>query len=150
MKTYTVYSTVGQQQHVVDTYGTTWGEIQAELRAAGVRIDGMQVVTGESQVTLDSSQAIIPATESTLFLLPQKVKSGYFAGSEDDEDDCGCDDDDDTPVGRVKAKVREIGENVNELYSMLEALEKTSPTDPTVQKLKNKASELQKNLGLWD
>lgn len=150
MRQFTIYATVGQQTHVVDTHGSNWGEVQQELRAAGVKVDGMKAITGESQITLESAQAVIPTTESTIFLLPQKVKSGYHPDDYGDDEDCGCEDeDDDTPLGRVKAKVQEIGQGINELYSMLDELGEEA-SNPAVQHLKSKADELKKNLGLWD
>lgn len=150
-KQVTVYSTVGQKKDVVSVEGSVWSQVRSELSAAGVDVNGMQAVIGESQVSLESPQAQVPDSDFTLFLLPQKVKSGY---SPDDEDDCGCDDDeededDSSLVGQIKGKIREIGANVNDLYSMVGQLEQSS-VDPKIQELKSKAEQLKRDLGLWD
>lgn len=79
----TVYNTVGQQRQTVNVpdHVGTWCELQQVLTTSGVRYDGMKVVVGESQVTLESNEAQLPTGEFTLFLMPQKVRSGGLFSS---------------------------------------------------------------------
>lgn len=72
----TVYNTVGQNRKAVSTDVPTWGELQAVLSSNNIPFSGMSVVIGETQVTLESSAAHLPEQDFTLFMMPQKVKSG--------------------------------------------------------------------------
>lgn len=71
-----VYNTSGQNNKVIDSSATTWGDLKSDLDAHGISYSGMKVVVGETQNTLESVQAVLPEGEMTLFLMPQKVKSG--------------------------------------------------------------------------
>ena len=52
----------------------TFGELKAELK--NVKWDGMRVVERSSKNTLQMDDAILPATDFILFLVPEKVKAG--------------------------------------------------------------------------
>jgi len=73
----TVFSTKGRKRSEVNAEVATWGELKSVLAAEGIETEGMRAIIGESQVTLESSKALLPVDfDFTLFLSPIKVKSG--------------------------------------------------------------------------
>jgi len=52
----------------------TYGELKKELN--GVKWSGMRVVERTNKTTLQHSDAVLPATDFVLFLVPEKVKAG--------------------------------------------------------------------------
>lgn len=72
----TIISTKGKKRSIVETTSTTWGELQKDLSTAKVDTSNMKAIIGQTQVTLESSKAILPNFDFTLFLTPIKVKSG--------------------------------------------------------------------------
>ena len=72
----TVFSTKGKKRSTVETTAQTWGELKEVLSGNGVETSGMRSIIGETQLTLESSKAILPDYDFTLFLSPVKVKSG--------------------------------------------------------------------------
>lgn len=52
----------------------TFGELKKDLK--DVKWTGMRVVERESKVTFQVDEAVLPAGDFTLFLVPEKVKSG--------------------------------------------------------------------------
>ena len=72
----TVFSTKGKKRSTVETTAQTWGELREVLSGNGVETSGMRSIIGETQLTLESSKAILPDYDFTLFLSPVKVKSG--------------------------------------------------------------------------
>lgn len=156
MRQVTVYSTVGQNRKTLSTNVATWGELQNELVAESINFSGMKVVIGETQLTLESPQAILPDSDFTLFMMPQKVKSGLYGfgnegdgcGCEEDDDDEDYEDDDTSPLDKVRSKINEIGNLLNELYDLVDRVPES--TDPRVSELKNKADELKRNLGIFE
>lgn len=153
MKQVTVYSTAGQNKRVIETTAATWGELQNLLADQGVSYSGMKAVVGETQVTLESNAAMVPDSNFTLFLLPQKVKSGLYGFDEDcdcdkDEYDDEEDDEELTPKEQVVAKVGEIQEALDELVELINSLE--SSADPKTADLRDKAAELKRNLGIFE
>ena len=58
----------------VDSEARTFGELKKEVKE--VKWDGMRVVERSTKNTLDMDEATLPAGEFTLFLVPEKVKSG--------------------------------------------------------------------------
>lgn len=52
----------------------TYGELQSELK--DVKFSGMRVVERSTKMTLQHDDAILPAGDFVLFLVPEKVKSG--------------------------------------------------------------------------
>jgi hypothetical protein len=100
MRRITTYSTLGGNEKTFMTGARTLGELLPELSSNGVSHSGMKLVVGETQVTLESSEAVLPEDNFTLFLTAQKVKSGYDEVEYDDEykdevdaDDIDWDDD---------------------------------------------------------
>lgn len=53
----------------------TYGELKKEL--SNVKWSGMRVVERTNKTTLQHSDAVLPATDFVLFLVPEKVKSGF-------------------------------------------------------------------------
>lgn len=148
MRKLTIYSTVGNDMKEVFVQSTLWGDLQGELAGKGINVNGMKAIIGDSQVTLESNQAVLPEGEFILFLMPGKVKSGviWSIGNEDEEEEGYPEDD--TPKGQIKAKILSIGNDINELYVMVDNL--TDSNDPAVQQLQQKAAEIKKNFGLFD
>jgi hypothetical protein len=72
----TIYNTVGQNKMTIESDANVWGQLQTELHAKGIKTDNMKVVIGETQNSLESPQGSLMAGEFTLFMMPQKVKSG--------------------------------------------------------------------------
>jgi len=58
----------------VDSEARTFGELKKEI--TDVKWDGMRVVERSTKHTLQDDAALLPAGEFTLFLVPEKVKSG--------------------------------------------------------------------------
>ena len=58
----------------VESNARTFGELKKEVKE--VKWTGMRVVERSTKNTLDMDDAILPAGEFTLFLVPEKVKSG--------------------------------------------------------------------------
>lgn len=90
-----VYNTVGANESVIEFTGTTKSDLCAELAANNISFRDMSMTVGETQVTLDSPNAITPTAEQlgsmnlpsdswTLFLLPVEVKSGFDDFDNDD------------------------------------------------------------------
>jgi len=73
-RTITVYSTQGRgESQTIDSDVQTWGELKAliEFGTSNVR-----AVVRENRTTLEANEAILPETAFTVFLYPEKVKSG--------------------------------------------------------------------------
>lgn len=164
----TVYNTVGQNKKEVRSSATTWGELQDDLNAAGVSHRGMSVVVGETQNTLESSQAVLPEGDFTLFLMPQKVKSGWTDLNDlvDNEEGIEASDvngfgtfensvEDYTYINKkevLKAIAAKTQFYINVLIGAAVSESKFASTskDPEVANLDKKAQELMKNLNIFD
>lgn len=72
-----IYSTIGENYKEIQSNASTWGSLTEEFSAQGINWKGMKAVNGEDQHTYDSSEAILPDGEFSLFLMADKVKSGY-------------------------------------------------------------------------
>jgi hypothetical protein len=72
----TVFSTKGKKRSTVETTVQTWGELKQVLSAEGIETSGMKSIIGETQLSLESSKAVLPDYDFVLFLSPVKVKSG--------------------------------------------------------------------------
>jgi hypothetical protein len=75
-KTVTVFSTLGKQAQEFQSKATTWTELQKEMGEFRISYSGMKAVIGETRLTLESPNALLPSTNFTLFLMPVKTKSG--------------------------------------------------------------------------
>lgn len=150
MRKVSIFSTLGNNEKHIMTNATIWGDLQVEIASHGIGSNGMKVVVGESQVTLESNQAELPAGDFTLFFMPQKVKSGYDDRPQGYSDSYDLDEDNSSSVSinDVQAKILSIGAALNELYEMMGKL--ANSTSPEVTKLQDKAEQLKKNLGLFD
>ncbi|MHA1199671.1 MAG: hypothetical protein ACTSQF_10125 [Candidatus Heimdallarchaeaceae archaeon] len=58
----------------IESDARTFGELKKGVKE--VKWDGMRVVERSTKNTLDMDEAILPAGDFTLFLVPEKVKSG--------------------------------------------------------------------------
>lgn len=76
MKTITVFNTLGQNAQEFQSEGNTWAEVKKELDELKIPYAGMKAVIGETKHTLESANAIMPAENFSLFLMPIKTKSG--------------------------------------------------------------------------
>lgn len=76
----TVFSTKGKKKSTVETTSQTWGELKTVLSAEGIETSGMKCIIGETQLSLESSKAVLPDYDFVLFLSPVKVKSGACEG----------------------------------------------------------------------
>lgn len=165
----TVYSTLGNNSSTVNSTAGTWGELQSELAANRVNYDNMKTVVGETQNTLESPDAILPNEPFTLFLFPNKVKSGGYDSEygltateffdEYDENDFSKSDLEDT-VFRNEREERivqvqfMINNNADERKTLLEVLNYLKkgtdnnisvPSNPADQVLAAKAQDISKN-----
>ena len=76
MKKVRVISTVGQKLNVIESNATTWGELKSDLSSRGYELSSTKAIVGETQNTLEQTDAILPVTDFSLFILPSKTKSG--------------------------------------------------------------------------
>jgi hypothetical protein len=60
---------------VRESEARTFGELKSEF--SDIKFDGMRVVERSTKNTLQMDDAILPATDFVLFVVPEKVKSGY-------------------------------------------------------------------------
>lgn len=78
-----IFTTIGENYKEIMSSARTWGELTVDLSANGINWKGMKAVNGEDQHTYDSSEAILPEEEFSIFIMVDKVKSGY---SDEDDD----------------------------------------------------------------
>lgn len=166
-RTVTVYNTIGSNQILVESSATTWGELQQDLDLRGVSYHGMKVVVGETQVSLESSAAQLPTTAFRLFLMPQKVKSGFTPDSEecmiDWEDGINWQEFDWSSTDNIPedytfktkkdltvARAKKAQSYLNKVIDYLIQDEKKTMNDPEVVNLQKTADEIQRNMGLFD
>lgn len=68
----TIWSTQERSTQTIETSAKTWGELKNELSNVG----NTRAVIRETRNTLESGQAQLPNQDFTLFLYPEKVRSG--------------------------------------------------------------------------
>jgi hypothetical protein len=158
----TVHNTVGNNFKEIYSSASTWSELQNDLSNNGISYDGMKAVIGENQNTLESTQAQLIEGDMTLFLVPNKVKSGSDEGLIDWEDGISwheVEPDDYSSIGGdlyktskdlALARVKYIKHNLDELVNYLTKEQKMVPSDPKIQNLTNMADEIKKNMNLFD
>lgn len=83
MRKIITYSTLGDNMKEVYSSAMTLGDLLPDLNEAGVRHEGMKLMTNPGQLTLESMGAQLPEGEFQLFIMPQKVKSGHLRIDED-------------------------------------------------------------------
>ena len=73
-----IYSTVGNNSTEIESGAKLWNELQAQLQQkVGIEnFTRLKCVVGETKVTLESPNAVLPEGNFTLFVLPKKNKSG--------------------------------------------------------------------------
>lgn len=158
----TIFNTIGNNKQVINTNATTWEGLQNELSQNGVNYSGMRAVVGESQVTLESSQAILPQEDFTLFLMPQKVKSGggddYLLDWEDgitwDEEDWTTDNVEEYCFKTAKdlaiARIKRASFYLDKVVEYLIQSDKASSSDPQISNLAAAADQIKRNMDLFD
>lgn len=72
----TVYNTGGKQGKVIETSSLNWADLQKDLSANGVSYSGMKAVIGKTKTNLEHKDAVLPGEDFTLFLFPEKTRSG--------------------------------------------------------------------------
>ena len=82
MKKVTVYTSNLGNGKTIETSATTFGALQTDLNSAGVSIENMRAVIGETKVTLEHPDAALPEGDFKIFLLPIKTKSGNVTRKE--------------------------------------------------------------------
>ncbi len=68
----TVYSTQAKSSQSIETSAATWGELKSEMSDIG----NVRAVIRETRNSLDTPSSKLPDQDFTLFLYPQRVKSG--------------------------------------------------------------------------
>lgn len=76
MRTITVFSTLGKNAEEVSSSAKTWSELQKDLSSKSISYSGMKAVVGETRLTVESPNAVLPETNFSLYLMPVKTKSG--------------------------------------------------------------------------
>jgi len=77
MRSITIVNTQSADQ--MSTYSSsanTWADLKKDLKKQGMSTEDMSAIIGETDQELKSELETIPEGEFTLFLSPQKVKSG--------------------------------------------------------------------------
>lgn len=159
----TIYNTIGNNKTVIETSAGVWGGLQEDLSRAGIHFSGMKAIVGETQGTLESNQAVLPEADFTLFLMPQKVKSGWNDedGLIDWEDGITWDDEDwefnnvedfsfKTAKDLAIARAKRASFYLDKIIEYLTQEEKRSPSDPHIANLAATAEQIRKNMNLFD
>jgi len=71
-RTVTIYSTQAKSSQTIETSAKTWGELKSEMPNTG----NVRAVIRETRNTLGSSSTELPNQDFTLFMYPERVKSG--------------------------------------------------------------------------
>jgi hypothetical protein len=61
---------------VINSAAQTWGELQSQLRNEGVSYSNMKAISSVNKITFEHPDATLPEGEFTLYLTPQRTKSG--------------------------------------------------------------------------
>lgn len=77
------FLTTNNEKKEIMSSATTWGDLKREL---GITAD-LKYVLKETRVTLESSEALLPNTDITIFGFAKKNKSGFGVDAEDLADD---------------------------------------------------------------
>lgn len=170
-----VYSNIGDNVKEVMSSATVWEGLQSDLARAGIQFSGMRAVVGSTQVTLESSQAQLPDEDFDLFLMPQKVKSGYHNEDDemiDDEEGEGWEDtdwteDDEFPEEHtfrskkdlMMARAQKAQHYMNKIVEYLddtnqelkkERVNLAKSLSPLERSLREQAAKIQQNLGMFE
>ena len=63
-------------EKIIETEATIWGELKTALSENGVSYEKMKAVIGETKLTLEADNALLPTEGFTLFLMNKKTKAG--------------------------------------------------------------------------
>jgi len=74
MRTVTVVSTQANERREIQSDATTWGQLKREI--SSMMTGDMKVTVRETRVDLSHEDAELPTGNFTIFLFPNKVKSG--------------------------------------------------------------------------
>lgn len=96
MRVVTVFDTQTSGKRPHNSNATNWGQLRREL---GVD-SNMKAVLREGRQTLENNEAVLPTGDFTIFLFPNKVKSGL-----DKE--------------RLKADIRELKNDITDAFNDL-------------------------------
>ena len=175
MRKIITYSTLGDNMKEVFSNARNLEELMPDLAQAGVRFEGMKLMTNPGQQTLESLQAELPQGEFQLFIMPQKVKSGYSdeeltAEYYDDEDTIGWEDEDwseedpdsgnfvfksakDLAIARAKRAFALLEKSVQYLTGhnnkSTSKISAPVPSDPILASLRESAEKLQRNMEIF-
>ena len=76
MREIIIYATSGKTDHRIQSAATTLGELKPEIKNAGFNYEGMKMVEGATQHTLESDEATLPQGDFILYMMPKATKSG--------------------------------------------------------------------------
>lgn len=162
-----IYNTIGDNFKEIYSSARTWGALTEEFTSQNITWKGMKAVDGETQHSFESSEAVLPEGEFSLFLMHDKVKSGFT-----DEDDDLIDEYDGiswreenweseyanvedftfkTRNDLMMARAKKASYYLNKVMEFIsnERLSKTSPKkeNSLVNTMRDQAERLRKNLG---
>lgn len=66
----------------IETSAGTWGELKEEISETLSQFKNVKAVVGETKTTLESKGAHLPTTDFSLYIWPEKTKSGNDIASE--------------------------------------------------------------------
>lgn len=146
-----VYSTVGQTKKEISTSAVNWLQLKAALLDEEVSTQGMKAVIGQTQVSLDLDEAILPTEGFTLFLVPSKVESGWDDEEEEEEDNW---EDEDVPEDNYSREdaVEDLKESQRLTTKALRFLGdnskpvQTRSTDPEINALDEEAQRIMRTM----
>jgi len=76
----TVFSMADNTRKVVNTAATTWGQVLESSKEIDAMVQaGMKIIIKETKGGIESKDTILPAIPLTIYLTPDKVKSGMDA-----------------------------------------------------------------------
>lgn len=168
----TIYNTLGSNRIPIESDATTWGQLKVNLVDYAVPYLDMKAIVGDTQVTLESSEALLPLGDCTIMLFPQKVKSGVEEegidgdGNDNDDDDMPGGDEDDnndeSPVQLSELPADNPSASLSTYENMLNDISivegklanikaglknmKAEWSDPETYALEQQANDIRKNL----
>lgn len=166
----TIYNTIGDNVKEVFSSATTWGGLMNDMNSNRISYDGMKAVVGETQNTLESSEAVLPDGEFSLFLMAGKVKSGSDEDLIDEEDGISWEDIDWDDDGEevesytyksikdlMLARAKKTSHYLDQLITYIIDSKQNSSAKPVKQEenkllknLREQAASLQKNLDIFN
>lgn len=129
MRKITVFSTTNNNKQIIETSAATKGELQDVLLEKNIDSSEMKMIVKETKATLEHKDAVLPEGEFTLFLFPQKVKSGL-----DIED--------------IEAKLKQMRKEIEDMLEEIENDIREIKDDEEIEELRSEADELADELGL--